>query len=174
MFAETHATDSYQNVLLSLIQYPTFVQRVHAGQSTKAERIESTDAERSLWPNRLTIVSHAFKRSRFLDLHLPAIRPPVQAVEFTGLNPPFNQDKLAEIVEGDRLRGFGAWKDDLYGNGDLLSGKRLQRGWNERLFMDQVPGQEDLWSAADQQMLAALVRGEAGAMWPGTEHSSGA
>jgi hypothetical protein len=166
MFAEVYATDSYQNILLSLIQFPIFRQSFCARQAFQKLYSEPAVPEQSFWPSYLTIISHDFKRSRFLDLHLPSIQPPVQKVEFIGIDPPFDSAKLAEIVEGDRLRGFGVWKDDLHGNGQLLSGKRVKRGWDEVSFTNQVLSREELWSTDDRQLLAALVRGETGARWP--------
>lgn len=45
---------------------------------------------------------------------------------------------MMEIEEGDRLRGFGAWKKDIYGSGAALAQKRRARGWNEDEFKAQV------------------------------------
>lgn len=118
------------------------------------------------WPQNLIIISHQFKESRFRDLHLPAIKAPIRDVDFVGIDPPFDKEKLAQIIEGDRLRGYGVWKDDLYGTGDLLREKRVSRGWDETAFVNQVIRKEDLWSEDAQDMLVALVQGEHGAKWP--------
>ena len=87
------------------------------------------------FPSRLVIVSHAFKKRRFLELHLPALRFPIENVEYIGIDPCFATDpdggrrRLQEIVKGDHERGYGVWKEDLYGTRDPLSSKKTQRGW---------------------------------------------
>lgn len=45
---------------------------------------------------------------------------------------------MAEVEEGDRLQGFGAWKEDLYGTSDKLTNKRLLRGWDPDAFTKRV------------------------------------
>ncbi|EED12205.1 DUF218 domain protein [Talaromyces stipitatus ATCC 10500] len=116
MFAENHATDSYQNILFSLLLYR---------QHTK-----------SAYPRKITIITHEFKRKRFLDLHLPAIGilPMSMSkidVNFVGINPPEYITPVAGLVKGEEKRGPGLWKDDLYGKGEVLSWKRRGRGWNQ-------------------------------------------
>ena len=39
------------------------------------------------------------------------------------------------MEEGERERGWGVWRGDLYGRRELLGGKRRARGW-----MDEVKG----------------------------------
>ena len=154
MFAENFATDSYQNILLSLIQYPIFARQV--GTQPAAS-----------WPQKLIIVSHNFKKSRFLDLHLPAIGMPLDTVEYIGIDPPFDQEHLAQVIEGDRLRGYGAWKHDLRGTGKLLSDKRRQRGWDEVSFVRDIIQPHHLWDEDIKCSLAAIVRGSEDVQWPG-------
>jgi hypothetical protein len=144
MFVEEWATDSFQNILLSLIQFPIFIDQLRCdGSSTKIEPV---------YPEKLTIISHEFKRRRFMDLHLPAIHFPLSRTKFIGIDPPFSPKRLAGIVEGDRLRGYGAWEKDLYGVGDLLAGKRAGREWDRERFEREVlsrlndSGIEGLWS----------------------------
>ncbi|EXJ67222.1 uncharacterized protein A1O5_09869 [Cladophialophora psammophila CBS 110553] len=119
IFVDRYATDSYQNILCSLIQFPS--------QTIRAP-----------FPTKLTIVSHSFKRSRFLELHLPALRFPLESTTYIGINPPFSPAKLKEIEEGDRLRGYGAWEKDFYGTGVGLSRKREKRGWDGGKFRSEV------------------------------------
>ncbi|KIY02656.1 uncharacterized protein Z520_01121 [Fonsecaea multimorphosa CBS 102226] len=151
IFVDRYATDSYQNILCSLIQFPLFVQQLQSRESPQATIPSSSQRAPSItaaqdadenakqdhqpiegpfhFPTKLTIVSHAFKRARFLHLHLPALRFPPESTVYVGINPPFTPAKLAEIEEGDRLRGYGAWEKDLYGAGEGLSNKREKRGW---------------------------------------------
>jgi hypothetical protein len=129
ILVDRFATDSYQNILLSLIQFPLFVQKL----------LDSTETAMAptLFPKKITIVSHDFKRARFLDLHLPALQWQGETT-FIGINPPFEPVKMAEIEQGDRLRGYGAWEKDIYGVGAALAKKRIVRGWNEEEFRSQV------------------------------------
>lgn len=129
IFVDRFATDSYQNILFSLIQFPLFVQEL--------QRHTNNTSQPMRFPDKISIVSHDFKRTRFLDLHLPALRWHREAA-FIGINPPFDPVKMMEIEEGDRLRGFGAWKKDIYGSGAALAQKRRARGWNEDEFKAQV------------------------------------
>ncbi|KIW74813.1 hypothetical protein Z517_11583 [Fonsecaea pedrosoi CBS 271.37] len=137
IFVDRYATDSYQNILCSLVQFPLFVRQLLSEQQQQQHGQAATKAP---FPTKLTIVSHAFKRARFLDLHLPALGfPPASAsTVFIGINPPFTATKLAEIEEGDRLRGYGAWEKDLYGAGEGLSQKREKRGWDGERFWTEV------------------------------------
>lgn len=45
---------------------------------------------------------------------------------------------MKEIQKGDEIRGYGAWKEDLYASGELLSSKRFKRGWDPDVFKKQV------------------------------------
>ncbi|KIW28479.1 uncharacterized protein PV07_08141 [Cladophialophora immunda] len=162
-FVDRYATDSYQNILCSLVQFPLFVQQLQSRNLTKAtipppptpqsaptrtptQNVDDDDDDekqggettRTPFPTKLTIISHAFKRARFLNLHLPALRFPLQSTVYVGINPPFTPVKLAEIEEGDRLRGYGAWEKDLYGAGEGLSKKRDKRGWDGEEFRREV------------------------------------
>lgn len=67
---EERATDSYQNLLFSILLF-----RQIYGH----------------YPSQICIVTHAFKRDRFLDLHAKAIRWPVNRIQFLGINPPFSR-----------------------------------------------------------------------------------
>lgn len=157
IFAEEWATDSYQNVLLSLIQYPQFRRSIHPDQGLDV---------RIAWPDKLIIISHDFKRSRFMELHVPTIQPPSAKVEYIGIDPPFDSDQLAQVVQGDRLRGYGAWKSDLRGTGMLLTRKRLARGWDEGAFVRACINNDPEMSLEAKAQLTALVRGEEGTVWP--------
>jgi len=51
-FTETHARDSFENVLFSLCRYKEI---------------------QGYYPERITIIGFTFKQSRFLNLHCPAL-----------------------------------------------------------------------------------------------------
>ncbi|KAL5333346.1 hypothetical protein BJX70DRAFT_392272 [Aspergillus crustosus] len=94
--AETHATDSYQNVLFSLLQF-----RVHTG----------------VYPQKLTVITHEFKRERFLGCHFPALGLRAEdedRVSLIGINPP---EEVTPLREGD-----------MYSVREELKGKRVKRG----------------------------------------------
>ena len=139
MTAESHATDSYQNVLFSLL---------HFRRKTSSS------------PTHITIISHEFKRARFLELHIPAIRVcilsnclfhsytlfqprsvfeelllpkefsffdeafeksnadigmaqwPSDKVRFVGIDPPEVVTPRRVLEEGERERGYGKFFSD--------------------------------------------------------------
>ena len=139
MFVERFATDSYQNILLSLIQFPQFLREMDTNSDSRyiGQSAPLPDKNHFHFPTKITIVSHEFKRSRFLDLHLPAMHW-TKETEYIGINPPFDSLKMAEIETGDRLRGYGAWEKDMYGAGELLAKKRKARGWDGEEFRREV------------------------------------
>ncbi|RMZ79616.1 hypothetical protein DV737_g3319, partial [Chaetothyriales sp. CBS 132003] len=112
-----------------------------SGGSTKPSLTKRSEAqgyaEAARELGKVVIVSHAFKRRRFLELHLPALGWDGQ-VEYIGIDPPFDEKRMAEIVQGDQLRGYGVWKDDLYGQRKGLKGKREKRGWVEEEFLSAL------------------------------------
>ena len=107
MLAENSATDSYQNLLFSILLF-----RHH----------------RLRYPKHITIVSHDFKKSRFLDLHCKAIEWPRGQVTYVGIDPPPDVTPRNVLDEGE-ARAVNAWKIDPYGAGHELSSKRAKRGW---------------------------------------------
>ncbi|KAE8376772.1 hypothetical protein BDV26DRAFT_305399 [Aspergillus bertholletiae] len=115
---ETHATDSYQNVLFSLLRF-----RLYTGA----------------YPSRVTVVTHEFKRKRFMEYHFPAIglAPIVRGsgdqgrVAVVGINPPEEVTPEASLIEGEEKRGIGLWMKDRYGVMEELKAKRAKRGWVE-------------------------------------------
>ncbi|KAL8681466.1 MAG: hypothetical protein Q9186_002412 [Xanthomendoza sp. 1 TL-2023] len=115
------STDSFQNTLFPLLLF---------------RRLYSTN------PTHITIISHAFKRPRFLDLHIPAICWPIRKFTFIGIDPPESVTPKAVLEEGERMRGYGVWKGDLYGVGEVLEGKRRGRGWEARKVEEVLGGLE--------------------------------
>lgn len=119
VITETHATDSYQNVLFSLLRF-----RVYTGS----------------YPARVTVVTHEFKRKRFMDFHFPAVGlVPVtvssrqdaenRRVGVIGINPPESVTPVESLIAGEEKSGIGLWSRDQYGVQTELTGKRLKRGW---------------------------------------------
>ncbi|KAH8820915.1 DUF218 domain-containing protein [Xylogone sp. PMI_703] len=87
------------------------------------------------WPESITIISHEFKRDRFMELHLRALRWPKDRATFIGINPPYMEEgseewdpaRTEDVRKGELERGYRAWADDLWGSGEKLRGKRRQR-----------------------------------------------
>ena len=42
-----------------------------------------------------------------------------------------NAEKRLQVLNGEMLRGFGAWQKDMYGTREILVSKRMSRGWSD-------------------------------------------
>ena len=92
------------------------------------------------WPAHITVISHDFKSARFVDLHRSVLKYPPEAFTYIGV--PLPPQSASDAIAGELKSGFGAWKSDLYGNGEELKGKREKRdawgvqqpGWLEGLL----------------------------------------
>jgi hypothetical protein len=73
---EEAATDSYQNVLFSVLAFRKYV---------------------GYYPNQITIITHAFKEKRFLELHAKALRWPSDRFRVFGINPPFSSKLINSL-----------------------------------------------------------------------------
>ena len=109
LLLEEHATDSFQNLLLSILLF---------------RRTTGT------YPKLIRIVTHAFKARRFLNLHAPAIKWPSNRVQVQGIDPVMSRLELEETLQGEEKYGFAPWVQDPFGTGEALSRKRQQRGWD--------------------------------------------
>jgi hypothetical protein len=70
VIVEDLATDSFQNVLFSILKY----QQLHGH-----------------WPDYIYVVTHQFKARRFMDLHLKALKWPRGAAAVDGIDPEFSR-----------------------------------------------------------------------------------
>lgn len=104
---ENRALDSYYNVLFCLTKF--------------WEEYDNT------WPQRITIVSHAFKRERLVDCHCRAIRFPLSRVDFVGVDPPGMSDGSNQDAIDGNAKAIVEWKEDPHGTGASLAGKRKKR-----------------------------------------------
>lgn len=142
IYLEERALDSYYNILFSLVHFWRVVHHKHN------------------WPERITIISHAFKRNRLVDGHCAAIfgldpsSPGLKKrVRFVGINPPGvdnggavegkgdsdGDEKKKEAMQGVQL-AMGQWAEDPHGVGEELAGKRKARncwGVDQRLFFSE-------------------------------------
>ena len=115
---EAQALDSYQNLLLSIIKYRKL---------------------KGVWPKSIHLVTHNFKRARFLDLHCKALKLDKQRVYYVGKDPPPAVTDPVFVAEAERKNGFEPWEADLYGHGQLLSKKRANRdSW-------KVQADQEIW-----------------------------
>ncbi|KAL1892670.1 hypothetical protein Sste5346_006957 [Sporothrix stenoceras] len=151
IIVEEQALDSYYNILFSLIAFWRHVNKIAASTSTPLP-------SPSAWPVRLTIVSHAFKKSRLVGDHCGpdaiAFLPLESRVNFMGINPPnlpaefggaSNNSNKPAVSEDKQKAMQGAhtvldhWAVDPHGVGEILAGKRRARNpWNasQLLFVD--------------------------------------
>lgn len=114
VLVEEQALDSFANILFSLL---LFWKRTRT------------------WPEKITIISHAFKRERFMELHIPALRFPLSKVGFLGIDPgymdpcssEYDEARAEEVRRGSRENGYAEWERDPLGTGKVLSGKRRGR-----------------------------------------------
>ncbi|KAK0387282.1 hypothetical protein NLU13_5595 [Sarocladium strictum] len=103
---EDRALDSYHNILFSLTKFHL----VH-----------------DHWPTHVTVISHAFKKPRLLDLHCTAIGFRLDRVSFIGIDPP-GFDQGDEGIGGAE----NEWREDPHGRGEKLRGKRRKRNpWGQ-------------------------------------------
>lgn len=108
IFEERHATDSYQNLLFTILLY-----RKQIGA----------------YPESITVITHAFKERRFLELHGPAIKWPPHRIRVQGINPSFTLEDLQKTQAGEAKNGYGPFEHDPYGAHEPLSSKRASRHW---------------------------------------------
>ncbi|KAG9657983.1 release factor, partial [Aureobasidium melanogenum] len=119
MLCEDAATDSYQNLLFSLIKY----------YEVKGK-----------WPRMITVITHSFKEARFLECHADAICWPSAKIRVQGLNPPFPLSELRE-VQGLEKETLDLFKADPHGVYAPLSSKRSARQWSANV--DQLAAVAD-------------------------------
>lgn len=147
IYLEEWATDSFQNVLFAVVGWGIWTGRAERSiskgpvvPSISTPEVKASQHRYISLPSKLTIISHAFKRPRFLELHLPAIRKLLpmalhgsfdeMEVEYVGIDPPFGAEERKEVVEGEKIRGYAPWVGDRFGRGDVLDRKRRGRGWD--------------------------------------------
>ena len=116
---EEHAVDSYQNLLFSILRFHVMTGR---------------------FPAHVIIISHGFKKRRFLELHAPAVHWPPRNITFVGLDPPQHVVRREVLDAGESTRGYKAFEEDPYGTGTLLQAKRQGRGWRNEY--------KSLWNAS--------------------------
>jgi hypothetical protein len=127
---EEHATDSFQNLLFSILLFRRTTGR---------------------YPKQIRLITHAFKARRFLELHAPAVNWPPEKIQVQGIDPVMSKAEREETVLGEEKYGYAPWVKDPLGTGDVLASKRRDRGWDEQEAERLVEGLED--------SVKALVKG---------------
>ena len=99
-------------------------------------------------PKKVTVVSHEFKRTRFEELHFPALRKMGWDVEwrFEGKDPEYitegteeyDEAKAKTVRELERRNGFEMWERDPTGQGDEVVEKRRKRDAWDVQFKKEV------------------------------------
>lgn len=107
---EDAATDSFQNLFFSIIRFRTTY---------------------GYYPRTITVVTHAFKTERFMDLHREAISWPEESFRVIGINPCFSAREYRATLANETAHALSPFRNDPYGLRPPLSVKREQRGWNE-------------------------------------------
>ena len=72
----------------------------------------------------VTIIGYGMKSRRFIDLHRKALRWPIQAFEYIGID---NDGETSMDYEGEKENGYKPFERDLYGCGTFLGKKRRSR-----------------------------------------------
>ncbi|KAJ2255529.1 hypothetical protein GGI13_001574 [Coemansia sp. RSA 455] len=100
---EEFARDSYENVVFSIARFHEITGN---------------------YPDRITVVGFDFKKDRFLDLHLRALRYPKIRFNYVGINPPGDS---APLLKAERRDAYELFAKDLYGCSGKLAEKRQSR-----------------------------------------------
>lgn len=118
---ENHSTDSYQNLLFSLIEYYKLAES---------------------WPSRITLITHAFKFDRFVENHAAAIHWPVDRISVMGLNAPMSKTDMDTVQDAER-HTRDAFAKDPYGVQPFLMEKKRSRHWDEACIDELLAGIKD-------------------------------
>ncbi|KAI0152837.1 FolC bifunctional protein [Xylariaceae sp. FL1272] len=113
---ERFALDSYSNVLMCLgLFFHSF----------------------GTFPEKITIVSHGFKKERLVDCHCAAIGFPLSQVDFVGVDPPGMLDGSNQAAIKGNEKAIAEWRADPHGRSEGLAGKRkIRNPWHipQRMF----------------------------------------
>ncbi|KAJ3224816.1 hypothetical protein HK099_007860 [Clydaea vesicula] len=101
---EEFAKDSFENLLFSICRFKEFT---------------------NFFPKTITIIGFKFKKFRFENLHLKAIKFNVKNFEYIGFDLPLQDRRTAE--EGEKKFSVLPFQNDLYGCRDPLSRKKKNR-----------------------------------------------
>jgi hypothetical protein len=107
---EEVATDSYQNLLFSIVRFRQL---------------------NGAYPENISVITHGFKESRFLDLHAMAIKWPAHRIRVQGINPPFTRKEFDATAKGELENAYQLFEQNPYGVNPPLREKREKRRWGK-------------------------------------------
>jgi len=159
MTTENFALDSFQNLLFSIARFYEYTNR---------------------YPDRITVVSYAFKKKRFVDLHAKALRWPTRS-SMTGGSSRFTYvgiDDEGSEHSAPQDNAYNSFEVDMYGCWGRLREKRKRRNANRRLppytatapqlgllldwcpdYNSRLQGLFQGWLPWDERVLNAMGRG---------------
>lgn len=159
MTTENFALDSFQNLLFSIARFYEYTNR---------------------YPERITVVSYAFKKKRFVELHAKALRWPTRSsmiggtsrFTYVGIDDEGSEHKAPED------NAYKSFEVDMYGCWGRLQEKRKRRNANRRLppytatapqlgllldwcpeYNSRLQGLFNGWLPWDERVLNAMGRG---------------
>ncbi|PVV00865.1 hypothetical protein BB560_004736 [Smittium megazygosporum] len=103
VLTEDFALDSYQNLLFSICRFHEITGN---------------------YPDHITVVGFDFKKRRFNDLHLKAIRYPKIRFTYVGVDP---TTEIESSRSGELKYGYNPFKENLYGCSPFLESKKASR-----------------------------------------------
>lgn len=76
---------------------------------------------------------------------MKALKWPAFRCRVVGIDPQKDtKEEWETMIAGEAKNGVAAWKTDMYGKGESLTRKRIDRGWTE----EEGKGLEEVWRAA--------------------------
>jgi len=114
---EERATDLYQNVIFSILRYKEVC---------------------GSYPHQIVVVTHAFKAER-VRMHAEAISWN-REFDVRGIDPPFDDQERAQVVELERKNARDLFSLDPYGARSPLRDKRLARRWTDEVVAQLATG----------------------------------
>ena len=134
VFTEDLASDTYQNLLFSILRFHDVTGR---------------------YPADITVITHAFKERRILEQHAVAIRWPAEKIRVQGINPPFSLIELEQVQRGEYENAAKLYAEFPYGTHSETAAKWGDRNWS--------PGMDRKQSVdADVEALLRWRGGECG------------
>ncbi|KAI5480430.1 hypothetical protein MNV49_000583 [Pseudohyphozyma bogoriensis] len=120
---EEFALDSMSNLLFSIARFKEFTGH---------------------YPTHITVVGFAMKRRRFEEIHRAALRWPISAFKYVGID---NDEVSMEAFEGERTNGLEPFLKDRYGCKGLLLAKKRKRNPYRRYhpYISSAPELEKLF-----------------------------
>ncbi|ODV61377.1 uncharacterized protein ASCRUDRAFT_34395 [Ascoidea rubescens DSM 1968] len=122
ILVEEYARDSFENLLFSIARFN-----------------EATNS----YPSKITIIGYDFKKRRFLDNHVKALRFPIENVNYIGIDPSLvhdaddnhdnersismNEKFVQELNQLEYENAVRLFEEDPFGCGEKLMRKKIKR-----------------------------------------------